>query len=95
MLSSVCHSHADLSGPGDIRPSALHIIADQKISGALYDKTIVITGYTSGIGIETARALYATDATLCLTVRDKAKGQAVVQDISAAVKIAAGSSFFP
>jgi len=74
-------SHANPSGPGDARPSALQIISDQELEGALHDKTIVITGCTSGIGIETARALHATNATLFLTVRDEAKGQTVVQNI--------------
>jgi len=75
------NSHANPSGPGDARPSALQIISDQKLEGALQEKTIVITGCTSGIGIETARALHATGATLFLTVRDVAKGRAVVADI--------------
>ena len=45
------------------------------MEGKLKGKVIVITGTSSGIGIETARALSATGATLYLTARnlDKAK----------------------
>jgi NAD(P)-dependent dehydrogenase (short-subunit alcohol dehydrogenase family) len=40
-----------------------------------------VTGGTSGIGIETARALASTGATLVLTARDLEKGHRVVNEI--------------
>ena len=50
------------------------------------DKTIIITGCTAGLGIETARALHRTGAKLFLTVRDKGKGEAVIRDIAKTYK---------
>lgn len=49
--------------------------------GALTDKTILITGCSSGIGIETARALKATGARLFLTARNLDKGREALGDI--------------
>ncbi|KAL7894239.1 hypothetical protein HDV63DRAFT_412838 [Trichoderma sp. SZMC 28014] len=63
-------AHADPQGAGDARPTASQIIRDEGMEGKLVGKVIVITGATSGIGVETARALSATGATLLLTARD-------------------------
>ncbi len=49
--------------------------------GELSNKVILITGCSSGLGIETARALHATGAHLFITARDVKKGQDVVNDI--------------
>ena len=57
------------------------IVADENLIGKLSNKVILITGCSSGIGIETARALYATGAHLFITARDVKKGQEVVNDI--------------
>jgi len=74
-------AHVSPQGPGDARPTALDIIKDEDLIGKLSDKVIMITGCSSGIGIETARALYQTGAHLILTVRDDKKGSEVVNDI--------------
>ncbi|KAF2755939.1 putative short-chain dehydrogenase [Pseudovirgaria hyperparasitica] len=68
-------------GPGDARPTAMDIIADEDLHGKLTGHVILITGAASGIGIETARALHATGATLYLAVRDVAKGEQVADDV--------------
>jgi NAD(P)-dependent dehydrogenase (short-subunit alcohol dehydrogenase family) len=62
--------HADPQGAGDARPTALQIIQDEGVEGNLAGKVIVITGATSGIGVETARALSTTGASLFLTARN-------------------------
>ncbi|KAH8648022.1 hypothetical protein BGZ60DRAFT_423444 [Tricladium varicosporioides] len=62
--------HANPQGAGDARPTALQIIRDESLEGELVGKVVVITGANSGIGLETARALSTTGATLFLTARD-------------------------
>lgn len=80
-MSRYTESHVAPQGPGDARPTALQIINDEGVEGKLKDQVIVITGTSSGIGIETARALAATGATLFLTARDVSKAQAALAGI--------------
>ena len=63
-------AHANPQGAGDARPTALQIVRDEGVEGKLGGKVIVITGASSGIGLETARALSATGATIFLTARN-------------------------
>ncbi len=56
-------------------------MVDENLVGELSNKVILITGCSSGLGIETARALHATGAHLFITARDVMKGQEVVNDI--------------
>ncbi|GFF25931.1 WW domain-containing oxidoreductase [Aspergillus udagawae] len=80
-MSRYAEAHAKPNGPGDARPTALQIIKDEGVEGKLKDKVIVITGTSSGIGIETTRALATTGATLFLTARDVAKAQSALAGI--------------
>jgi NAD(P)-dependent dehydrogenase (short-subunit alcohol dehydrogenase family) len=75
--------HEVTTGPGDARPTGLEIVKDCEAIGDLHGKTVLITGCSSGIGAETARALYATGMKLFLTARDMAKLSAVIDDIVA------------
>jgi NAD(P)-dependent dehydrogenase (short-subunit alcohol dehydrogenase family) len=50
----------------------------------LSGKTALVTGATSGIGKATALALAAAGASVAVSGRDKEKGQAVVDAITAA-----------
>lgn len=81
MSSRYAASYKSPQGPGDSRPTALDIVKDEGLEGKLSDKVILITGCSSGIGIETARALSTTGAKLFLSVRDMAKGQSALSDI--------------
>eukprot|EP00438_Fugacium_kawagutii_P023232 Skav220496 [mRNA] locus=scaffold1191:76576:77697:- [translate_table: standard] len=45
------------------------------------DKTIIVTGATSGIGIPTATALARTGCQLVITARDVGRGQAALETI--------------
>ncbi|TDZ15977.1 WW domain-containing oxidoreductase [Colletotrichum orbiculare MAFF 240422] len=77
-MSRYTDVHTNPNGPGDARPTALQIIKDAGVEGTLKGEVIVITGTSSGIGIETARALATTGATLFLTARDVAKAQSAL-----------------
>jgi NAD(P)-dependent dehydrogenase (short-subunit alcohol dehydrogenase family) len=74
-------AHKSPQGPGDARPTALQIIADEKLTGKWTNKSILITGGSSGIGVETARALHTTGARIFITTRDMAKAEKVREDI--------------
>ena len=74
-------AHESTQGPGDARPTALQIIKDNNLEGKLTDKVIFITGCSSGIGIETTRALALTGARLFCSARDLEKGKAALSDI--------------
>jgi NAD(P)-dependent dehydrogenase (short-subunit alcohol dehydrogenase family) len=82
-MSRYVAAHANPQGAGDSRPTAMQIVRDEDLVGKLTDKVMVITGGSAGIGVETARAFHATGAKLFLTVRDIAKGQKVVDSITA------------
>ena len=71
----------DPKGPGDARPTALQIIHDNNLINKWIGKVALVTGVTSGIGIETARALLATGADVFITARDLKKAQDVIDDI--------------
>lgn len=76
-------AHASPTGPADERPAALQIIKDEGLVNMLTDKVMLVTGSSSGIGVETARALHATGAHIFMQVRDMEKGEEVLQDIKA------------
>jgi len=68
--------YLDPHGPGDARPTALDIVRENKLEGTSMDsKVALVTGCSSGLGIETARALAATGITLYLTARNIPKAQ--------------------
>lgn len=75
------HLPTNTAGPGDARPTALQIVEDEGLTGKLTDKVFLVTGVSSGIGIETLRAFYATGGHVIGTVRNLEKGQAVVDEI--------------
>ncbi|OAL45719.1 WW domain-containing oxidoreductase [Pyrenochaeta sp. DS3sAY3a] len=80
-MSRYAEAHAKPNGPGDARPTALQIIKDEGVEGLLKGEVIVITGTSSGIGIETTRALASTGATLFLTARDVSKAESALAGI--------------
>jgi cysteine synthase len=69
-MSRYAEAHVNPAGPSDARPTALQIIKDEGVEGKLAGKVIVITGTSSGIGVETASALSLTGAKLFLTARN-------------------------
>ncbi len=75
MTTQYAAAHASPNGPGDSRPTALQIIKDEGLEGKLDGKVVFITGCSSGLGVETAKALFTTGATLYLTARDLSKAK--------------------
>ena len=69
--------HTTPSGPGDARPTATQIIQDNGLTGKLNDKVILLTGGSSGLGIDEVRTLARTGAHVFFTSRDLEKGEAV------------------
>nr|POE76149.1 retinol dehydrogenase 12 [Quercus suber] len=85
-MSRYAKAHENTQGPGDARPTALQIVEDEGLTGKLGSKVFLVTGVTSGIGLETMRALYATGAHVYGTVRNREKGRKVVDEIQASTK---------
>lgn len=68
-MSRYAKAHEKTQGPGDARPTALQIVEDEGLIGKLTDMVFLVTGVSSGIGVETMRALYATGGHVFGTVR--------------------------
>ncbi|KAL7554628.1 hypothetical protein ACHAWF_018130 [Thalassiosira exigua] len=49
--------------------------------GSMSDRVVLVTGGTSGLGLETAKRLAASGATVVLTSRTEAKGEAAVASV--------------
>ncbi|GKT63821.1 WW domain-containing oxidoreductase [Colletotrichum tofieldiae] len=80
-MSKYAASHVNPQGPGDARPTALQVIEDEGLIGKLTGKVVLVTGANAGIGLETARAIHATGATLVLTARDSTKAQQAIDNV--------------
>jgi len=80
-LGKYADVHINTKGPGDRRPTGLDIVKDEGLEGKLAGKVMFVTGCSSGIGIDTARALATTGATLYVTARDTSKCERVLSDI--------------
>ncbi|KAI0426078.1 putative short-chain dehydrogenase [Xylaria sp. FL1042] len=74
-------AHADPKGSGDIRPTAYQIIHDEGLVNGMVGKVMLVTGSTSGIGVDTVRALHLTGADVYMQARDLEKAQALKDDI--------------
>ncbi|KAF5010032.1 hypothetical protein FDECE_3786 [Fusarium decemcellulare] len=82
MTSRYVQVHESPAGPGDARPAASQIIKDEGLEGKWHEKVILITGCSSGLGVETARTLAATGANLYLTARDLDKAKTALGDLA-------------
>jgi NAD(P)-dependent dehydrogenase (short-subunit alcohol dehydrogenase family) len=72
---------SDPQGPGDSRPTAAQIIRDEMLtSNSLAGHVFLITGCSSGIGVETARAVASTGATVYATARNIPRAEKALGD---------------
>ena len=76
-MSDEWSSHPELGIYQAGHPTAQQIIEREHLPGRLTNTVILITGATSGLGVETARVLYYAGAHVFLAVRDLAKARAV------------------
>ncbi|KAJ4205945.1 hypothetical protein NW759_014422 [Fusarium solani] len=81
MTSKYVAAHDNPNGPGDARPTASQIITDYDLEGKLTGKVVLITGCSSGVGVETARAIHRTGATIYATARDVDKAKGALHDL--------------
>jgi NAD(P)-dependent dehydrogenase (short-subunit alcohol dehydrogenase family) len=68
-----------IDSPFGYRSEALEVVRGIELAG----KTAIVTGGSSGIGVETARALASAGARVILPVRSRAAGEAAAADIRA------------
>ncbi|KAK2008696.1 short chain dehydrogenase [Colletotrichum eremochloae] len=80
-MSRYAPAYANPQGPGDARPTALQVVEDEELIGQLAGKVVLVTGANTGIGLETARAVHATGATLFITARNLEKAQQAIDSI--------------
>lgn len=80
-MSRYAEAHVSPKGPGDARPTALQVVQDEEMADKLKGKVIVVTGVSSGLGIETVRALSITGASFYLTARDLTKAKDALDGI--------------
>ncbi|KAL8947326.1 MAG: hypothetical protein Q9222_006382 [Ikaeria aurantiellina] len=67
-----------LNGPGDSRVTGRQVIEDEGLIDAWQGKVVLITGVSSGMGIETLRAMASTGATIYGTARDLEKAKSAL-----------------
>ncbi|KAL7760619.1 hypothetical protein ACKLNR_010709 [Fusarium oxysporum f. sp. zingiberi] len=81
-FTAYAEEHLRPNGPSDARPTALRVVRDLKLDGKLEGRVFVVTGGTSGIGHQVARAIHATGADLYITGRDSNKGESVATELA-------------
>ncbi|KAL3464367.1 short-chain dehydrogenase [Aspergillus heterothallicus] len=64
-----------LNGPGDSRVTAEEIIRDEGLINTWSERTVLVTGVSSGIGVETMRVLALTGATVYGTASNLEKAK--------------------
>ncbi|KAI1124438.1 putative short-chain dehydrogenase [Nemania abortiva] len=74
-------SHVDPKGAGDLRPTSVQIIHDEGLVNNMAGKVMFVTGSTSGIGVDTVKALHLTGADIYMQARDLKKAEAVRDNI--------------
>lgn len=66
-----------ITSPFGYRSTALDVMAGHDLTG----KTVLVTGGSSGLGVETARAFIRANATVVLPVRDEQRGEEALRTL--------------
>jgi NAD(P)-dependent dehydrogenase (short-subunit alcohol dehydrogenase family) len=66
-----------ITSPFDARSTALEVIAGHDLSG----QTALVTGASSGLGVETVKTLLSAGAEVIMAVRDTQKGETVAAEL--------------
>lgn len=74
-----------ITSPFGARSTALEVVRGHDLSG----QVALVTGATSGLGVETARALLSAGARVVLGVRDVTRGEALARELAASTGQAA------
>jgi len=69
------------------RPTALQIVKDEDAENKLKGVVILLTGAASGIGVETAKALATTGATVYCAVRDIIKAKEALKQVQGRIEL--------
>ena len=70
-----------LGGPDDTRVTGSQVVKDEGLINRWGDKVVLITGVSSGIGVETVRAIASTGATVYGTARNLEKAREVLGSV--------------
>ena len=70
-----------LGGPGDMRVTGSQVVKDEGLINMWGDKVVLITGVSSGIGVETVKAIASTGATVYGTARNLEKAREVLGSV--------------
>lgn len=70
-----------LDGPGDSRVTGSQVVQDERLVNSWGDKVVLVTGVSSGIGVETVRAISSTGATVYGTARNLEKAREALGSI--------------
>ena len=71
----------EVNGPGDSRVTGSQVVKDEHLVNEWADKVVLITGVSSGIGVETVRAIASTGATVYGTARNLEKAREALASV--------------
>ncbi|CAG9990549.1 unnamed protein product, partial [Clonostachys byssicola] len=85
-FSPYAEQYANPHGPNDGRPTGSQIVKDYGLENKFSGKVVLVTGATSGIGLETARAMHETGADVYIAALEATKAHNLIEDIKKSSK---------
>ncbi|VUC36587.1 unnamed protein product [Clonostachys rosea] len=84
--SPYTEQYANPQGPNDGRPTGSQIIKDYGLENRFSGRVALVTGATSGIGLEAARAIHETGADIYIAALEATKAHNLIEDIKMSSK---------